>query len=149
VGRIAGVGGHVSRIMLLTDVESRTPVMIVRTNGRAILAGDGGPDPTLAYLRTHDAPRQGDRVMTSGDGGVVPRGLPVGTVVRGFDGAWRVALDADASPIDFVRILLFKDFSQLATPAELAPRDLPVTNTEAPQEPPANAPPAASKAKAP
>jgi rod shape-determining protein MreC len=154
VGRIAGVGAHVSRIMLLTDVESRTPVMIVRTNGRAILAGDGGPDPTLAYLRTHDALRQGDRVMTSGDGGVVPRGLPVGTAVRGFDGAWRVALDADASSIDFVRILLFKDFSQLASPAELAPRDLPVTNTEAPQEPPTavspptTAPPAA-KAKSP
>lgn len=154
VGRIAGVAAHVSRIMLLTDVESRTPVMILRTNGRAILAGDGGPDPTLAYLRTHDALRQGDRVMTSGDGGVVPRGLPVGTAVRGFDGAWRVALDADASPIDFVRILLFKDFSQLASPAELAPHDLPVTNTEAPDEPPASVPtpataPPAAKAKSP
>jgi rod shape-determining protein MreC len=136
VGRIAGVGPSMSRVMLLTDVESRTPVMIARTNGRAILTGDGGANPALAYLRTHDALQEGDRVLTSGDGGVIPRGLPVGTAVRGFDGAWRVALDSDAAPIDFVRILLFKDFSQLASPADLAPRELPATNTDAPEAPP-------------
>jgi rod shape-determining protein MreC len=134
VGRIAGVGPHVSRVMLLTDVESRTPVMVARTNGRAILTGDGGANPALGYLRTHDALKEGDRVLTSGDGGVIPRGLPVGTAVKGFDGAWRVALDSDAAPIDFVRILLFKDFSQLASP--LAPSELPATNTDAPEAPP-------------
>lgn len=144
VGRIAGVSASVSRIMLLTDVESRTPVMIARTNGRAILTGDGGPSPALAYLRTHDPLKGGDRVLTSGDGGVVPRGLPVGTVVKGFDGAWRVALDSDAEPIDFVRILLFKDFSQVANPADLAPGALPSAATEAPEA--AAAPPAAAAA---
>ena len=132
VGRVTGVAANVSRIMLLTDVESRTPVLIARTNGRAILTGDGGPNPALAYLRTHDLLRQGDRVMTSGDGGVLPRGLPVGAVVKGFDGVWRVALDGDAAPIDFVQILLFRDFSQLAPPKALEPRDLPATTTEAP-----------------
>ncbi len=125
VGRVTGVGDHVSRIMLLTDVESRTPVLIARTNGRAILTGDGGPNPQLAYLRTHDALREGDRVLTSGDGGVLPRGLPVGVAVKAYDGGWRVALDSDAAPIDFVQILIFKDFSQLVTPAALAPSVLP------------------------
>src|SRR5258707_15606291 len=119
--------------MLLTDVESRTPVMIPRTNGRAILTGDGGPSPSLAYLRTHDALRAGDRVLTSGDGGVVPRGLAVGTVAKGFDGAWRVSLDSDSMPIGFVRILLFKDFSQLSGPADLNPKTLPTTDTDAPE----------------
>ncbi|HEV7158840.1 MAG TPA: rod shape-determining protein MreC [Caulobacteraceae bacterium] len=138
VGRIAGVGPQVSRIMLLTDVESRVPVMIARTNGRAILTGDGGPDPSLAYLRTHDPLHTGDRIITSGDGGVVPRGLAVGAAVKGADGVWRVILDADAAPIDFVRILLFKDFAQLARPATLAPTTLPTTATEAP-EPAVNA----------
>jgi rod shape-determining protein MreC len=139
VGRIVGVSPHASRIMLLTDIDSRTPVMIARTNGRAILTGDGGPNPQLAYLRTHDAPEEGDRVLTSGDGGVVPRGLPVGTVVKGFDGAWRVALDADAEPIDFVRILLFKDISQVATPADLTPNQLPGAATDVPEAPPPTA----------
>jgi rod shape-determining protein MreC len=129
VGRVTGVSATASRIMLLTDVESRTPVLIARTNGRAILTGDGGPSPRLDYLRTHDPVRPGDRVLTSGDGGVLPRGLPIGVAIRGFDGAWRVALDSDASPIDFVQILLYKDFSQLIVPGELQPLQLPSTAT--------------------
>ncbi|HEY2481094.1 MAG TPA: rod shape-determining protein MreC [Caulobacteraceae bacterium] len=144
VGRIVGVAPRASRIMLLTDVDSRTPVMIPRTNGRAILSGDGGSAPALAYLRSHDALKVGDRVLTSGDGGVVPRGLAVGTVTKGFDGAWRVALDTDATPIDFVRILLFKDFSQLAAPP--SPGVLPSTNTDAPEAAPPVAPPTPASA---
>ncbi|HWF00823.1 MAG TPA: rod shape-determining protein MreC [Caulobacteraceae bacterium] len=130
VGRIAGVGGHISRIVLLTDPDSRVPVLIGRTNGRAILTGDGGAEPRLDYLRTHDQVREGDRVMTSGDGGVIPRGLPVGSIVKGLEG-WRVALDADAAPIDFVRILLFRDFTQLAPPPPVAV--LPGLKTAAPE----------------
>ena len=136
VGRVVGVSSGVSRIMLLTDVQSRTPVLIVRTNGRAILAGDGGANPVLTYLRTHDALRVGDRILTSGDGGVIPRGLPVGTVERGVDGLWRVALDCDAAPLDDVRILLFRDFSQLSPAEALAPRSLPSLTTAPPPPPP-------------
>jgi rod shape-determining protein MreC len=139
-----------SRILLLTDVDSRVPVLIARTNARAILTGDGGPTPKLAYLRTHDAPRVGDRVLTSGDGGVIPRGLPVGTVVPSLEG-WRVALDCDAAPIDFVRILLFRDFSQLVAPGAIAPKTLPPLSTAPPTPTPAAQPPAgpAPAAKAP
>ncbi len=155
VGRVVGVAPSMSRILLLTDVDSRVPVLIARTNARAILTGDGGPTPKLAYLRTHDAPQVGDRVLTSGDGGVIPRGLPVGTVVQSLEG-WRVALDCDAAPIDFVRILLFRDFSQLVAPGAMAPKTLPplttapptptpaaqapATQTPAPQTPPAKVP---------
>ncbi|MDB5463056.1 MAG: mreC [Phenylobacterium sp.] len=114
VGRVIGVTEGVSRVLLLTDIASRTPVMIDRTNARAILTGDGGPNPRLDYLRGRDPLRQGDRVLTSGDGGVLPRGLPVGTAVRGLDGRWRVVLASDRAPIDFVRILLFEDFTQVA-----------------------------------
>jgi len=129
IGRIVGVSDHVSRILMLTDIESRTPVLIVRTNGRAILTGDGGPSPKLDYPRGA-AMRVGDRVLTSGDGGVFPSGLPVGTVVKDYQGDWRVALDSDSSPIDDVQILLFKDFSQLVNEAALAPRTLPTAMTE-------------------
>jgi rod shape-determining protein MreC len=139
IGRIAGVGPGVSRILLLTDVESRMPVMILRTNGRAILTGDGGATPELAYLRTHDALKVGDRVLTSGDGGVAPRGLPVGTVTQGVGGGWRVVLDADAEPIDFVRILLYRNFGQVAAP--LPPLALPSTATDAPEATPSVSPP--------
>jgi rod shape-determining protein MreC len=132
VGRIVGVSDHVSRVLLLTDAESRTPVLVVRTNGRAILSGDGGAAPKLDYIRSALGIKEGDRVLTSGDGGVFPRGLPVGTVVRGLDGGWHVALDNDAAPIDYVQILLFSDFSQLADAQALAPKDLPTAMTEEP-----------------
>jgi rod shape-determining protein MreC len=134
LGRVIGVAPDASRILLLTDVESRTPVLIARTNGRAILTGDGGANPRLNYLRTHDALREGDRVLTSGDGGVLPRGLPVGVVVKGFDGDWRVGLDSDASPIDFVQIMLFRDFSQLTPARALDAKALPPIATGAPAE---------------
>jgi rod shape-determining protein MreC len=132
VGRVTGVAPGVARIMLLTDTESRTPVMVARTNARAILTGDGGPTPKMDYLRSHDPLVEGDRVTTSGDGGVYPRGLPVGVVVKDLDGGWRVALDADASPIDYVQILLFRDFAQLTAKPTLEPKVLPTTRTEAP-----------------
>jgi rod shape-determining protein MreC len=114
VGRVLGVAKGVSRILLLTDVASRTPVLDDRSNSRAILTGDGGSAPKLDYLRGADPVKAGDRILTSGDGGLFPRGLPVGTVVQGLDGNWRVRLDSDDGPIDLVRILLFRDFSQLA-----------------------------------
>ena len=139
VGRIVGVSDHVSRILLLTDAESRVPVILMRTNGRAILTGDGGGSPILGYVRTAIGLKEGDRVLTSGDGGVFPRGLPVGTVVKGFDGGWRVALDSDAAPVDYVQILLFTDFSQLASEQGLSPKELPTAMTEEPS--PSIAPP--------
>jgi hypothetical protein len=73
---------------------------------------------------------------------VFPRGLPVGTVVHGLDGGWHVALDSDAAPIDFVQILLFSDFAQLADAQALAPKELPTAMTEEPN--PSIAPPTTS-----
>jgi rod shape-determining protein MreC len=125
IGRVIGVTAGASRILLLTDVASRTPVLIDRTDARAILTGDSSSAPKLEYLRGQDPVRNGDRVLTSGDGGMAPRGLPVGTAVKGLDGAWRVQLDADETSIDFVRILLFTDFSKLVDQKELSALPLP------------------------
>ncbi len=119
VGRVVGVTEGVSRVLLLTDAASRTPVMIDRTNARAILTGDGGPNPKLEYLRGQEPVKSGDRILTSGDGGVFPRGLPVGVAVKGLDGRWRVVLASDKAPVDLVRILLFEDFTQVADTRKL------------------------------
>jgi rod shape-determining protein MreC len=125
VGRVVGVSSNASRVLLLTDVDSRTPVLIDRTNARAILTGDGGLIPRLEYVRGRDAIREGDRILTSGDGGVYPRGLPVGVASKDFRGAWRVRLYTDTAGIDFVRILVFDDFSQMVDQAALATAPLP------------------------
>lgn len=135
VGRVIGVSNEASRVLMLTDVASRTPVMIDRTNARAILTGDGGPNPRLDYLRGQDPVREGDRVLTSGDGGIVPRGLPVGVAVKGLDGKWRVVLASDKGPIDFVRILLFQDFTQVIDRKALDNLPVPPPTPGLPQEP--------------
>ncbi|QBX37639.1 rod shape-determining protein MreC [Brevundimonas sp. S30B] len=119
VGRVIGVSPNASRMLMLTDVASKTPVLIERTGARALMVGDGSGGPRLDYVRGDASMQAGDRVLTSGDGGALPRGLPVGVVASGVDGRWRVKLFSDRGPIDYVRVLLFQDFSQLADTAAL------------------------------
>lgn len=136
VGRIVGATGGVSRMLLLTDVTAQTPVMVLRSDARAILSGDGGPNPKLMFLRGRDSVREGDQILTSGDGGVFPRGLPVGVAAKGLDGTWRVKLYSDRGAIQFVRILLFEDFSQLVRPDELTAPPLAAVGTAPPPDAP-------------
>lgn len=113
VGRVVGTSPNVSRMLLLTDVASRTPVLVDRTDARAILTGDGSGNPRLEFVRGVGSVQPGDRILTSGDGGAFPRGLPIGVAARGVDGSWRVKLFSDRGAIDYVRILMFEDFAQL------------------------------------
>lgn len=117
VGRVVGVTPNVSRVLLLTDAASRTPVLVDRTDARAILTGDGSGHPRLEFVRGGDAIQPGDRILTSGDGGGLPRGVPIGVAARGVDGSWRVKLFSDRGAIDYVVVLQFEDFGQ-SVPAE-------------------------------
>ncbi|HWE45302.1 MAG TPA: rod shape-determining protein MreC [Caulobacteraceae bacterium] len=132
VGRVMGVGPTASRVLMLTDVASRTPVLVDRTDARAILVGDGGANPRLDFLRGTDSVKDGDRIMTSGDGGMLPRGLAVGVAAKALDGTWRVKLYAGNTDTDVVRVLLFDDFSQLLKPDSINAPALAGMNT-APQ----------------
>jgi rod shape-determining protein MreC len=150
VGRVVGVVPHASRVLMLNDVESRTPVLVDRTNARAMLTGDGGPNPRLEYIRGQDPVKEGDVLLTSGDGGVFPRGLPVGVAAKDLRGAWRVRLYSDLTPIDYVRILLFQDFAATVDPAALSgPAIPPLTAAEAADRALALAKATASPAKVP
>jgi len=119
VGRVVGTTDGVSRMLLVTDVASRVPVLIDRTDARAILTGDGSGNPRLEFVRGVGSIQAGDRVLTSGDGGGVPRGVPIGVAARGIDGSWRVKLFSDRGAIDYVRVMLFEDFGQLVDPEAL------------------------------
>lgn len=104
-GRIAGVGDRSSRVILLTDSNSRVPVMVQPTGQRALLSGDNTPLPVLDFVESPDALRPGDRVISASDGGVFPPGLLVGEVVMATDGRLRVQLAADYGRLDFLRVL--------------------------------------------
>lgn len=105
VGRIAGVGRSTSRVVLLTDPSSRVPVTVQPTGERALLTGDNTPLPLLEFIENLDNVRPGDRVVTSGDGGVFPSGLLVGQVAQGSDGRMRVLMAADYGRLEFLRVL--------------------------------------------
>jgi rod shape-determining protein MreC len=118
IGRVVTVGQRSSRILMVDDYNSRIPVMGEASRVRAVLAGQATrpPDlytapfqmqsPRLDFIVGAQSLREGERVITSGDGGLFPRGIPVGVARRSGDG-WRVALAASQQPIDFVRILPF------------------------------------------
>lgn len=105
VGRISGVGQRTSRVILLTDPSSRIPVTVQPSGDRALLTGDNTALPVLDFIESMDNVRPGDRVVTSGDGGVFPPGLLVGQVVQGSDGRMRLRIAADYGRLKFLRVL--------------------------------------------
>lgn len=105
VGRIAGVGGQSARVILLTDGSSRVPVIVRPSGQRAILTGDNRAAPALEFIDQADEIRPGDRVVTTGDGGLFPPEILIGQVVVGPDGRQRVHPAADFRRLDFVRVI--------------------------------------------
>lgn len=114
VGRVAGVGLRTSRVVLLTDPSSRVPVTIQPAGQQALLTGDNTPTPVLDFIENPEMVKPGDRVVTSGDGGVFPPGLLVGQVVQRSDRRMRLLLAADYGRLEFLRVLR-------AHPAETLP----------------------------
>lgn len=104
-GRIAGVGQRSSRVILLTDSNSRVPVIVQPSGQRALVSGDNGTMPVLEFIENPEDLRPGDRVVSASDGGVFPPGLLVGEVVLGADRRYRVRLAADYGRLDFLRVL--------------------------------------------
>lgn len=125
VGRIAGVGQATSRVILLTDPGSRIPVTIQPSGQRGILAGDNAPIPPIEFIEDLERVRPGDRVVSSGDGGVFPAGLLVGQVVSGTDGRFRVRLSADYERLEFLRVLRSAPSETVDTPGGLIGPQLP------------------------
>ncbi len=105
VGRISGVGQRTSRVILLTDSNSRIPVTIQPSGQRAILSGDNTGLPPIEFIESPELVRPGDRVVSSGDGGVFPADILVGQVAQGTDRRLRVRLSADYERLDFLRVL--------------------------------------------
>lgn len=80
VGRIAEVGDRSARVLLLTDLNSRIPAIVESTGDRVIVTGNNSRWPAVTYLAVNSPVSVGDRLVTSGDGGVFPPGLPIGTI---------------------------------------------------------------------
>ncbi|MFZ4068953.1 MAG: rod shape-determining protein MreC [Caulobacterales bacterium] len=142
VGRVVSVGASTARVLLLDDYNARVPVMGQTSRVRAIMVGEPGGSAPLEGMLHLTQPklgpivaagstlREGEAVVTSGDGGVFPGGLLVGYARRDNASQWRVDLAVAKSGIDMVRIIPFAQ----PTPPEAAP-----VNDAGPPPPPPSA----------
>ena len=105
VGRISGVGSSTSRVLLLTDNASQIPVILQPSGQDAIVMGDNSFAPPVEFIENADMVRPGDRIITSGGGGVLPAGLLVGTLAMDPNGRLRARLAADYERLEFLKVL--------------------------------------------
>jgi rod shape-determining protein MreC len=132
IGRIYLTGDRTSWVILLTDLNSRIPVATAPGNHEAMMVGDNTAMPLLDTMSALVTLHPGDQVVSSGDGGLLPPGLPIGTVVQQA-GQYRVALLADAASSEDVEVLAFRK----------APEQLPATTQDQLPAVAAGLPPAA------
>lgn len=108
VGRVTEVGDRSARILLITDLNSRIPVLVEETRARAILAGDNSERPQLVFLPQGTRLSPGQRIVTSGHGGALPHGIPVGVVASVEDGVARVRPFVDWERLEYIQIIDFE-----------------------------------------
>jgi rod shape-determining protein MreC len=105
LGRVASVGKLAARLLLITDLNSRIPIVIESSRVRAIMAGNNTDQPRLIHLPTGAVISTGDRVVTSGHGGAFPPGLPIGVVSSVTDSGIEVQPFVNRDRVEYVRVL--------------------------------------------
>jgi len=80
VGRVTELGSRSARVMLITDISSRVPVVLENSRAHAVLVGNNGARPRLMFWPEGSPPVEGERVTTSAEANAFPAGLPVGVV---------------------------------------------------------------------
>jgi rod shape-determining protein MreC len=121
VGRVAGVGSRSARILLITDFNSRIPVLVGPNRTRAILAGNNSDSPKLVHFPSGETVSAGDRIVTSGHGGALPPELPVGTVASVNDVGIGVLPFVQRNRLEYIRLLDFGQAGILSAPSFRTP----------------------------
>jgi len=107
VGHVVETGERASRLLLLTDLNSRVPVVVETSRVRGILAGNNTGRPELQFLADSMPLQLGERIVTSGHGGVFPSGIPVGVVSQVNHRGAEIELFADFDRLEYVRVLRY------------------------------------------
>ena len=105
IGRIVDVNFFSSRDLLVSDLNSKIPVMTEPSAHHAILSGHGESEPTLEYLPKNHNIQDGEKVYTSGKEGIFSPGIPIGEV-KIEDDVIKVLLFSDLSQITFINVNL-------------------------------------------
>jgi rod shape-determining protein MreC len=105
LGRVVDVGESSARVLLLNDINSRVPVIAERSRVKSILMGNNSGLPSLSYLPVDNKIEVGDRIITSGDGGIFPKGVPVGVVTKVEDGLVSVQPFVDPAKVEYISVV--------------------------------------------
>ena len=110
IGRIVDVNFFSSRVLLVTDLNSKIPVISEPSGNHAILSGHGDSNPTLQYLSENHKIQEKDKIYTSGKEGIFAPGIPIGEAKIQKD-IIQVQLYSELNEITFVNINL-DDFKE-------------------------------------
>lgn len=105
VGLVTATSNSAAKAMLILDRQSAVDAVIQRSRSRGVLRGRGSDELELEFVAREGDVEVGDLVMTSGLGGVYPKGLRVGEVIAVADAGPRLIATATVRPsVDFGRL---------------------------------------------
>ena len=108
IGKVVEVNFMTSRVLLLSDLNSKIPVTIEPGGIQSILSGDGVKDGVIQYTKDK-LPLDGEGVLyTSGTGGLLKSGIPIGNINYNENQNY-VNFFVDFSQLRFVRILFYSE----------------------------------------
>lgn len=108
VGRVDQVGRHYVKIILITDINSKIPVMAEKIRVRGILSGDNTTLPKMVFIPLDADLNIGDRIVTSGVAGIFPAGLPVGKVISADKNEIRIKPFSNLERLEYVKLVNYQ-----------------------------------------
>ena len=110
IGKIVEVNYTTSRILLLSDINSKIPVLIEPQGLLSILSGTGDKDGVIQYSKVENIIEDKSIVYTSGAGGLFKAGIPVGKVIKNSTANLNGKVDffSDFSQLKFIEVLFFE-----------------------------------------
>lgn len=105
VGKVVRVTGSASKVLLLTNVRSAVDAVAQNTRDRLVVAGANGPLLKTMYLAANAQVKNGDLIVSSGLGGVFPKGMVIGSLAFVHRSEDSLFLEAWVEPsVDFNKI---------------------------------------------
>ena len=106
VGKVVEVNFSTARVLLLSDLNSKTPVTIEPGSVQAILSGTGKNSGIIQYSKENLPINAGSIVFTSGAGGLFKEGVPVGKIAE-INNKKVINFFSDFSQLGFVKVVLY------------------------------------------
>ena len=115
VGKVVEVNYSTSRVLLLSDLNSKIPVSIEPNGVQSILSGSGSSFGEIQYIKENYELENDSEIFTSGSGGIFRSGIPIGKTIAdeniGFD-TIKVKFHSDFSQLRLVKIVSFEEVKQ-------------------------------------